>query len=586
MSTDAPARPRRVTAAARWAVALLALALFLGGAALRLTDLEGNPPGFWQDEASTGIDAWLLWHTGRDRAGERWPLIARSFGDYPLALYRYLDAPLVGLLGPTIRNQRLVAALAGTLLLVAVALVLRRRLGDGAALAGLLVGALCPTWLHFSRYGSEAILLPALLTAGWACFERGRDPGRRGALWAGAACLGLSAYTYHAVKLFLPLWLPGFLALQAPLIRELAADRRARRHLFGPALLFAALVLPSAWVALSPGGLARGQTVLAWYQHSGVELLRVVANNYLSYFDPGMLFVRGGPAVAQSIPGLGMWNLIELPSVLAGLWAATRPGPQRRFFAFLLFWFALGPLPGGVTYETHNMGRAIGWLPAPQMLSAIGLWTLARALRARWAAPAAGLAGAGRRLGAALSLALLIAGWAVTARSVWRLTLVEYPDRTQRDWQFEISGAMRCALAHRADERLIVSPSFHLAEVFADFFFAELALGRARDEVWTLSERGVVAPGELYLFPAGRPIPQGREVCRVVNRRTDTPQAFVYAAPAPEALPADAGPAAGALPAVQPGPLPDGVRAVPLRPTPPLRLDQLPSETPRRAPGD
>ncbi|MCB9648106.1 MAG: hypothetical protein H6730_16060 [Deltaproteobacteria bacterium] len=56
--------------------------------------------------------------------------------------------------------------------------------------------------------------------------------------------------------------------------------------------------------------MARQQQVLAWYAHEGITLVRVMVGNYLSYFDPGMLFVRGGPAaVAQSIraSGAGTW---------------------------------------------------------------------------------------------------------------------------------------------------------------------------------------------------------------------------------------------------------------------------------------
>src|SRR5688572_27096879 len=170
--------------------------LFLLGALLRLIDLDDNPPGLWQDEASTGVDAFLLWTTGKDRAGVSLPIIARSFGDYPLALYRYLDAPIVGLFGLSVASQRIVAAITGSLMIAFGALVVRRRLDGETALCFLITAGLCPTWIHFSRYGSEAILMPAALVFGWLAIELGSDPKRRWLLWIGALSFGACAYTY------------------------------------------------------------------------------------------------------------------------------------------------------------------------------------------------------------------------------------------------------------------------------------------------------------------------------------------------------------------------------------------------------
>lgn len=498
---------------ARFGLVFAAL-LLLFGAVIRILGLDDNPPGLWQDEASTGVDAFLLWTTGKDRAGVFLPIAARSFGDYPLTLYRYLDAPIVGLFGLSVATERIVAAITGSFLVAATGLVTWRRTSGAVALAVLATSALCPTWIHFSRYGSEAILLPGTLVTGWALIDLGRDPRRRGAIWAGAFVLAASAYTYHAVKLFLPLWMIGFLLFQKPLILKLW--EKERRHLVGPALLFTIAVGPSVYTALTPEGLARPNTVVAWKHYDGaLEIARVVVNNYLSYFDPGMLFVRGGPAVAQSMPGLGLWNLIELPLMVAALVAIVRgTGPDRRFFAFLLFWFLLGPLPGGITYETQNVGRAIGWLPAPQILSGFGMvvllrWVQAQSAVHRWVA---------------VVPALLAVGWLATAVHVTRVIFSVYPEVTQRDFQHHITGAMRCAKKNRKDEKLIVSPHFQVASVFAMFHFSDVP-----KDAWTLGERTTVPEGELYLFPAHRPKPRrGREVCVVTLQRTGTPVSYVY----------------------------------------------------------
>ena len=510
-----------------WIVAAIIL---VAAGALRFHDLEHNPPGLWQDEASTGVDAYLIWHTGKDRAGDFLPVISRSFGDYPLALYRYLTAPIMGLFGMTIAHQRWVSAFAGVSLLLSTFVFARRSLGVGVGLGALLSGALTPTWIHFSRYGSEAILLPATLMGGLALLEVARATRRYAWAWVAAFVLGASAYTYHAVKLFLPLWMLPFLWYQWPLVRELWATRR--RHVIGPAVVFALSVLPSIIAALTPEGMARGRTVAAWAHTSGADLVRVVLNNYLTYFEPAMLFIHGGPAVAQSIPGLGIWSLMDLPLIIAGLVVAFRRFGQHRAYGLILVWFVLGPIPGGITYEEHNIGRVIGWLPAAQLLSGVGLAALVAwvqgTLPQRRALPSAA---------ALLVLVALVAGWSATAVHTARLTLVRYPIVTERDWQFEVSRALLCAKEKRADRHLVVSPSFSAAEIFALFHLSELPIDAKGNKAWSLAHRSRVGPDELYALTAqDTQPPNGAVVCEIKQLTTGETKAWVLEAkPAPKA---------------------------------------------------
>lgn len=518
---------------------LAATVLLVLGAWVRLADLDSNPPGFWQDEASTGLDAYQIWTTGRDRAGDLLPVISRSFGDYPLAGYRYLAAPIVGLFGTTVGNERLVAALIGTLMIIAIGFAVRRTVGNVAALAAVMSAAFCPTWIHFSRYGSEAILLPAALITGFALIEHGRD--RRWKIWLGALVLATSAYTYHAVKLILPLWIIAYVIYQWPFIRSLW--REDKRHVIGPMLLFALAVTPSVWAAFTVGGQARGRTVLAWYHFDGWRLARVVMNNYLTYFDFGMLFVRGGPAVAQSIPGVGLWNLIELPSILIGIHHMVSGGPRRRLFAFFLFWFVLGPLPGGVTYESHNIGRVIAWLPAPQIISGIGLWRIAG-----WATSAIGSA----RVRRFATVGAIGIAWMATGAHVMYLTLIRYPETTERDWQFEITRAIQCARDKRTDERIVVSPQFQAVHVFATYHLTGLPLHADGKPAWIFGTRSEVKQGELYVMPASEKLPIGVPICTVrLKIGSSAPRAYVFAAqsgaPAPPKPDESAGPKAAAL---------------------------------------
>ncbi|MCC7381358.1 MAG: glycosyltransferase family 39 protein [Deltaproteobacteria bacterium] len=501
----------RLRSTSPWIVA----AIIVGwGFVLRLADLGTNPPGLWQDEASTGLDAYLIWTTGRDRAGALLPIIARSFGDYPLALYRYLDAPIVGLFGLTIAHERIVAALAGSLMIVTTGWLCFNTLGRRAAYGAILSSAFAPTWIHFSRYGSEAILLPCTLVTGLALIEHARIHRRHWMLWAGALVLAASAYTYHAVKVILPPFMAALLWYQAPLLRELWRERR--RHVLGPALLFAASVLPSVIVALTPEGMARGRTVAAWVHSRGLGMVRTMLNNYLGYFDPGLLFVRGGPAVAQSVPGLGLWCFLDLPLLIVAVVAIARRHEPRRFLAFAVFWFLLGPLPGGITFETHNVGRAIGWLPVPQILAGFGL-----AVVWEWAS---------RQRRRAIAVGTLVSAlWLWTGAATTRLVLTRYPAYSARDWQAEISRALLCAKEQRGARQIVVSPQFQAAEVFARFHYSDLPPLPDGRPAWVFGRRSTVPPGELLVTPAEDHRPSGRVLCEIKLGSAQEPRAYVIA---------------------------------------------------------
>ncbi len=497
---------------------IIGLIVLLGavGSFYRVYDLENNPPGLWQDEASTGLDAYLLWHTGADRSGARFPIISKSlgFGDYPLTLYRYLDAPIVGLLGPTPGRERLVAALAGILMLLATSIAAGQLFGRGTGIFALLSGAFCPTWIHFSRFGSEAMLLPLCMIGGMALIHGGQK--RRSLIWWGAIVLGLAGYTYHAVKIMLPLWMIGFLWFEWPFIRELWA--KERRHLVGPALLFTAVIGPSVYTALTPQGMSRGTFVLAWYHSSGIQVVRVILNNYLSYFDPGMLFVRGGPAVAQTIPGAGMWSLIELPLMLVALRQFVVGTKHRRAMWFVLWWMLIGPIPGGLTYEAQNMGRAIGWLPAPTLLAAYGMKCAVESLLADGSAVR-------RRL--ALFGALVV-GWTATGAYIGYMTLVEYPKNSEVHWQFAITRALECAKsARKPGELIVVSPRFHLGELFAQFHLSEVPPVPEGKKRYVMQTRTKVGRSEIYVMKNDGKKPKGKLIC-TISTRAGRPQAQVW----------------------------------------------------------
>src|SRR3989338_1080875 len=121
----------------------LLLAVLAVGFVLRIVGIANIPPGFNQDEAAFGYNAYSLLLTGRDEWGTPWYKLPftnlRSFGDYKLPLYAFLAMPSVAILGLTETAVRLPNALIGVLAVVAVYLLAKKMFPGSQNWAALIM---------------------------------------------------------------------------------------------------------------------------------------------------------------------------------------------------------------------------------------------------------------------------------------------------------------------------------------------------------------------------------------------------------------------------------------------------------------
>ena len=91
-------------------------AAIIVGTVLRFVALDATPPGFNQDEAVNGYDAYSLFETGRDHHGHPFPFAGlESFGDWASPVLTFLTAPAVGVFGLRVEVVRGVSAAIGAL---------------------------------------------------------------------------------------------------------------------------------------------------------------------------------------------------------------------------------------------------------------------------------------------------------------------------------------------------------------------------------------------------------------------------------------------------------------------------------------
>ncbi len=283
-----------------------------------------------------------------------------------------------------------------------------------------------------------------LLFGSWIFFV---SLGKRGQfLWLSGFLFVLSAYTYHAWRLFAPLLLLGLVVIYRG---KLFKFKKSCLIAFVVSFLFA---LPLFKIMLSVEGQTRLKMTfvsqdenIAPFLHQPGERLTLIKkifdNNffilgnfwikrYLNYWDPGFLFFKGMKLSLPGAPDIGLFYLFELPLFVFGLW--------KLFFGHFLsdkarkltiFWLLIGPLPASLTNNEQHAWRSLTAIPAPQVVLALGgvfLWNLLRRINF------------GKRIGVLAAVILIV----VVNLFYWAdLYFVHYPIQFSEYWDYGLKEA-------------------------------------------------------------------------------------------------------------------------------------------------
>ncbi|HEX6977557.1 MAG TPA: phospholipid carrier-dependent glycosyltransferase [Patescibacteria group bacterium] len=370
----------------------LVLILVLG-AVLRFSYLNFVPPSLNWDEVSHGYNAYSILKTGKDEWGQAFPIANfRAYGDYPLPLNLYLTIPFIAVFGLNEVAIRFPHAFLGTLTIVSVYfLALGITKNRKIALIGSFFAAIDPWLLFPSRAVFQSNLSVFFLTTAMAVFFN-REKNR----WftpISFLFLGSTLFSYHSTRIFSPLILVGLLLIY----RKEFIQKISRRSVeivvsFAFILLFFA---PLPFILLNPQARARSNVVFLIDQgainqindlrnssklpfksllYNKATYLSVnFARNYINYFSPSFLFLKGGTQYQFSVPNHGVLYLAELPFFYLGLFILIKKAIKDRDWRLLLLWLILAPIPAAITQDESALIRATTLLPIPQILSAVGL---------------------------------------------------------------------------------------------------------------------------------------------------------------------------------------------------------------------
>jgi len=372
----------------RGALVFLALAgIVVLGAWLRAWRLGEFPPGIHVDEASIGYNAYCIAMTGRDERGESTPLYCRAwsadheYAKYPVFMYSAVAA--IRWFGPTIQVLRGVSVTYGLITIVLTAFVGQRAFGWRVGLLSALLLAVQPMHQSHSRSGVEVITFPCFLAAGALLLLVAVKHKR---YWPAAAlCLAFTFYCYGVARMFVPVLVMGFVAVNY---------RITRAHwwwiLVGAGIALLALVPDIQFLLTGRGtehfklisvfgeaGAARGRQILAsvgWEVLAQSRIAASLATAVVSYFhflSPVFLCINGGDSVKCGVTKMGLLHMFEVPTLILGVAMLLKHWRRPANNLFLL-WLLLYPVADSLTYPP-SIARMASSLPALSIVSALGL---------------------------------------------------------------------------------------------------------------------------------------------------------------------------------------------------------------------
>ncbi len=382
------------------------LIIFILALFLRFYKLGIIPSGLDWDEVSNAYNAYSILKTGHDEYNNFLPLYNRSFDDYKPPLYMYLEVPSVAIFGLTPFAARLPSALLGSLSTIVIYLLIKRLFKkENLALVAMALTAISPWQLQFSRVGFEANIGLFTTVASFTlllyslAFDKEKMTAKKITTFLlSAVFLGLSFYSYHAERIFVPLL---FLATAVIYKKELL--KFPKKYLVAFVLLGIIIVAPffifSPRHAISQrfqetsskSQIYEINTSIKYIEEDNsskpaklihnrrLTILEGYFQNYFANLDINYLFIKGDNNLRHHLEDRGMLYLIELPFLLYGAYIAVKE--KSRSVIFVITWMLLSPIAAAPTDVAPHAIRSYTLVVALETIVAIAIVDIYRKIK-------------------------------------------------------------------------------------------------------------------------------------------------------------------------------------------------------------
>jgi len=365
---------------------------------LRFYKLGQIPAGLNWDENSNAYNAYSILKTARDEYGNFLPLYNRSFDDYKPPIYMYLNVPTIAIFSLTPLAARLPSAFLGVLTVIAMYYFTKRIFqNESVALGSMFLLAISPWHLQFSRVGFEAnvglfFAIASFTLILYSLIFQNDKPSKRNylLLLISAVFFGLSFYTYHSDRIFIP---AIFIVFSLIFRKELL--RFPKKIIITFFILIAIIVMPYFILAPTKAILNRLEStslettvknvdesvkLISEDKEAGQNLSNIIHNrriliarsylaNYLTHFDLNFLFTSGDDNLRHHTEGMGMLFLYQLPLLLLSIYLIIQKRTKETLF--LVSWLLLSPLPAVPTNAVPHAVRSFSMVIALQAMCAL-----------------------------------------------------------------------------------------------------------------------------------------------------------------------------------------------------------------------
>ena len=372
--------------------------VFLLALSVRIYLLPTLPNGLQQDELNAGYQGYKIILTGRDFLGNFLPFFINRFGDFRPAGIFYVDGLSVLLLGLSTFAIRFPSALFGALTSVAVYFFVRGLFKNSKiALLSAVLLAISPWHIVTSRSTSEQVIALFLMIVAATFLVWGMNLSKRiFLLYSGIIFLG-SYFFYHTPRVFIPIFvvLVAFLSSYVP---ERFSKKNIKSLLVPIWVLGILLGGVTIALSLTTAGVGRLNQTSVWGNSSvnaGIKALddsergniyaarvfdnklvvygKTILDQYLTYFSPEFLYIKGGVPDRYVVPQMGLFYYLELPFLLMGFYFLIKR--KDPMYLIPLLWLLVGPIATSITLDdVPNIQRSLFMLPAFQIIEGYGMY--------------------------------------------------------------------------------------------------------------------------------------------------------------------------------------------------------------------
>ncbi len=377
----------------KYRVLIFLLLIIAAGFLVRIYRISEVP--LYGDELTILLDANSLLHTGHDQTGKLLPLTF-SMGAGRPAGYVYGSIPFVAVFGENIWGVRGLSLLSGLALVGLIFLLAKKLFDQRVGLTAAILMAFSMWDINLSRGGFEAHFALMLAVLGVI----GLLYAKQKPWWMiiSAICFGTTFHTYPTYKIVLPLFLLGYVFINASEIKSIFQKSKMAFILSVITfLVFGFLAVSQTFFSSSESrflninvfsdsqvsesitqkiNYERSTTrlpkvVASLFHNRPLEYAKVVGNNYFANFSWQFLFLNGDKNPRHNMSTTGYFYLFEIVTICLGFILLILK-KRWRILGILLVWVFVSPIATSLITDPHGL-RSAFLLPSLILLSSLGL---------------------------------------------------------------------------------------------------------------------------------------------------------------------------------------------------------------------